>query len=154
MAIFRTLPSIRYGIAAARSSTWVGNRLERRLVDALDPEVDERKVVCGRERAGEPGSGDDPLFHERLCERSGAGARSRLGEPVGRNQAGRLEKIRYELGDRIRRDARATQRLTGELWRRLVGVGLGVYPPKRMKIVELHLYGLSTVRARIPEWRG
>ena len=72
-----------------------GNRLERRLVDALDPEVDERKVVCGRKRAGEPGCGDDPFLHERLCERAGAGAGARLGEPVRRNQAGRLEEIRY-----------------------------------------------------------
>jgi hypothetical protein len=135
----------------------VGRDLSGRvLVHALCGQVDLREVrVVGRdlaeaaraERRGrrsiDSGRGE-ALVNDRLGDGAPACGRADAGEPVRRNQAGRLEQVGDELVDPVRRDAGAWR--MGRLDR---GAFLGIRPCtlRVLKIVEFHLDGISAFRA-------
>ena len=93
-----TSPSISYGIAVAALEHVQRHELRRLGVDVDHPEVDQRQLVAGGERARDAVGARGALVDERLRERTG-GARAALreGELVRRQEAGRGEQVGEQL---------------------------------------------------------
>jgi hypothetical protein len=116
------------------------NRSGRGPVDSDRSEIDEGEMVLAGRGAREGARCSESFVDESLGERSGARPRACLREAIERDHSGRLEEVGDELGDRVRGDSR-----TG------VGLRIGVGSialaragaPKRLKVVEFHLIGLS-----------
>src|SRR5581483_10906041 len=73
-----------------------------------DGEVDERKLVAGREDPGDAVARGDALLDEGLCERRGlTGAAAHHGELVRRDELRRLEQVGDELGELVHPVVRA-----------------------------------------------